>query len=152
MKYFSRKLWVGLPLAAAFIFFVNYHNYCPYDYYKNTPFVSDGPTKDERRKIAERNTLKTLSAMIKQCPQTSRYIVSWSYDGEGAMAGYVEGKTVFDRRRAELRESFESAGWFLIDQLTKVSVTDIHAVAQANGDIDTLKNRLKRGRRKPLTG
>ncbi len=119
------------------------------DYYKTTPFVGgEAGGKEDRRKGAERNTIKTLSSMIKHCPNSSRYIVTWSYDGEGPMGGYVSGKTVFDRKRAELRESIETGGWFLIEKLTKVNVTDIHAVAQYKGDTGVLKQRLNRRGRK----
>lgn len=149
MKHSSRKLFVALALAITLISWGIYRNRCTDDYYKNTPFVGgEAGDKEGRRKSAERNTIKTLSAMVKHCPKSSRYIVTWSYDGEGPMGGYVSGKTVFDRKRAELRESIETGGWDLIEKLTKVDVADIHAVAQFNGDINVLKRRLNRQERK----
>ncbi|HEX8549921.1 MAG TPA: hypothetical protein VF681_00060 [Abditibacteriaceae bacterium] len=147
MKYSSRTVYVASALAATLIFWGAYRNRCTDDFYHSTPFVGGeaGGDKEDRRKRAERNTIKTLSAMIKHCPHSSRYIVTWSYDGEGAMAGYVSGKTVFDRKREELRESIETDGWYLIEKLTKVDVDDIHTVRQVKGDISILKRRLKRG-------
>jgi hypothetical protein len=144
MRYFRRKLFVPLALAITLVCWGAYRNRCTDDYYRSTPFVGgEAGDKEGRRRTAERNTIKTLSAMVKHCPNSSRYIVTWSYLGR-SFGGYVSGKTVFDRKRAELRESFESAGWFLTVKLTKVNVTDIHAVGHAKGDISVLKRRLNR--------
>jgi len=65
MKDSRRKLLVALALAIAFISWVIFHNRCTDDYYKSTPFVGgEAGDKEGRRKSAERNTIKTLSAMI----------------------------------------------------------------------------------------
>jgi hypothetical protein len=98
------------------------------------------------RDAATQGAIKELAKMIRHCPQSTRYVVHWSYDGEYPLSS-CEGETIYERTAKSLQ--FISGASFLDLTFQNVSDTDVLTVASHSGGFDDIERELQKSQQLP---